>query len=47
MPQTETPLERFQGLIRELLRVEYSDLDFGLYRLLRLKRDGVEAFITR
>ncbi|MEO0080835.1 MAG: DNA methyltransferase [candidate division WOR-3 bacterium] len=47
MPQIETPLERFQGLIRELLQVDYSDLDFGLYRLLRLKRDEVEAFITQ
>lgn len=42
-----SPLERFQELIRELLQVEYSDLDFGLYRLLRLKRDEVEAFIAK
>jgi len=40
-------LERLQRLIRDLLQVEYSDLDFGLYRLLRLKRDEVEAFITK
>ena len=39
-------LKKLQRLIRDLLQVEYSDLDFGLYRLLRLKRDEVEGFIN-
>jgi len=32
----DTSLERFQILLRELFQYEHSDLDFGIYRLLRL-----------
>lgn len=39
-------LERLQALLRELLQLDLSDLDFGLYRLLRLKRSEIEAFLT-
>jgi len=39
-------LERFQDLLRELFQFETADLDFGMYRLLNLKRDEVEAFLT-
>jgi adenine-specific DNA-methyltransferase len=39
-------LQRFQGLLRDLFQFDLSDLDFGLYRLLRLKREEVEAFLT-
>jgi adenine-specific DNA-methyltransferase len=39
-------LARFQELMRELFQHDLSDLDFGIYRLLRLKRDEVEAFIN-
>ena len=40
------PLERFQQLLRDLFQFDLSDLDFGIYRLLRLKRDEVESFLT-
>lgn len=40
-------LERLQNLFRELFQLDVADLDFGIYRLLHLKRDEVEAFLTR
>lgn len=39
-------LERFQQLVRDLFLPDAADLDFGLYRLLRLKRAEIEAFLT-
>jgi len=39
-------LEQLQSLFRELFQYDCADLDFGIYRLLRLKRDDVEAFLT-
>ncbi len=39
-------LEKFQNLLRELFQFDMADLDFGLYRLLRLKREEIEFFIT-
>jgi adenine-specific DNA-methyltransferase len=33
-------------LLRDLFQLDLADLDFGLYRLLRLKRQEVEAFLT-
>ncbi len=41
-----TSLQRLQLLLRDLFQLDLADLDFGLYRLLRLKRDEVEAFLT-
>jgi adenine-specific DNA-methyltransferase len=42
----ELPLARLQALLRDLFQYDYADLDFGIYRLLRLKRGEVEAFLT-
>ncbi|MBI4661061.1 MAG: site-specific DNA-methyltransferase [Verrucomicrobia bacterium] len=42
----EEPLARLQALLRDLFQYDYADLDFGIYRLLRLKRVEVEAFLT-
>jgi adenine-specific DNA-methyltransferase len=39
-------LERLQALLRDLFQYDYADLDFGIYRLLRLKRGEVETFLT-
>lgn len=39
-------LEKLQNLLRDLFQFDQSDLDFGLYRLLRIKRDEIEAFLT-
>src|SRR5437773_5629171 len=46
MPMSEPPLARLQALLRELFQFDFADLDFGIYRLLRLKRGEVEAFLT-
>lgn len=45
MPQ-DNALQRLQALLRDLFQYDYADLDFGVYRLLRLKRNEVEAFLT-
>lgn len=39
-------LSQLQALLRDLFQLDLADLDFGLYRLLRLKREEVEAFLT-
>lgn len=39
-------LGQLQSLLRDLFQLDQADLDFGLYRLLRLKRQEVEAFLT-
>ncbi len=39
-------LSQLQDLLRELFQLEMADLDFGLYRLLRLKKEEIEAFLT-
>jgi adenine-specific DNA-methyltransferase len=38
-------LKRLKELFRELFQLDTADLDFGLYRLFRLKRSEVEAFL--
>lgn len=40
-----TPLEQLRGLLRELFQFDLSDLDFGIYRLFRLKQDELKLFI--
>jgi len=42
----ESHLEKFQQLLRELFQFDYSDLDFGIYRIMNYKRDVIEEFIT-
>lgn len=39
-------LDRLKDLLRELFQLDMADLDFGLYRLFRLKRGEVEAFLN-
>ncbi|MBI3302059.1 MAG: site-specific DNA-methyltransferase [Deltaproteobacteria bacterium] len=39
-------LSQLQNLLRDLFQLELADLDFGLYRLLHLKRQEVEGFLT-
>jgi adenine-specific DNA-methyltransferase len=42
-----TPLEKFQELLRELFQLkDAAELDFGIYRILNLKRVQVEEFIA-
>jgi len=44
MPEP-TALEKLQKLLRELFQFDLSDLDFGIYRLFRLKQNELKAFI--
>jgi adenine-specific DNA-methyltransferase len=46
MKQTDSQT-RLSSLLRELLQLDVADLDFGLYRLFRLKRGEVEAFLEK
>ena len=39
-------LSQLQNLLRDLFQLELADLNFGLYRLLHLKRHEIEAFMT-
>lgn len=45
MTEDISPIDRLRSLLTELLQLDHSDLDFGIYRLLRLKRAEVEAFL--
>ena len=40
-------LERLKNLFRDLFQLDVADLDFGIYRLLHLKRKEVETFLTK
>ena len=41
----ESPIEKFQRLLRELFQFDCADLDFGIYRIMNHKRDTIERFI--
>jgi len=40
-------LRRLKELFRELFQLDTADLDFGLYRLFRIKRVEIEAFLEK
>lgn len=39
-------LERFTKLLREIFELDKSDLDFGIYRIINLRRAQIEGFLT-
>lgn len=41
----ESPIEKFQRLLRELFQFDCADLDFGIYRIMNQKRDTIEKYI--
>ena len=41
-----TPLEKFQALLRELFQFEQADLDFGVYRIMNLRRERMERWLN-
>ena len=45
--QQQDSQARLKGLFRELFQLDVADLDFGLYRLFRLKRADVDAFLDK
>lgn len=42
----EEKLERFKSLLKEIFEVDKSDLNFGIYRIINLRKDRVESFIN-
>ncbi len=44
---SQTALEKFQQLLRELFEFDMADLDFGIYRILNHKRTVIEDFISK
>ena len=43
---SESHLQKFQDLLRELFQFDCADLDFGIYRIMNHKRDAIERFIS-
>jgi adenine-specific DNA-methyltransferase len=43
--QMTTPIEKFQTLLRELFQFEHADLNFGVYRIMNLRRDRMERWL--
>ncbi len=39
-------LKKFQGLLMEIFQFDSSDLDFGIYRILNLKRELINKYIN-
>ena len=40
-------MKRLKGLLRHLFQLDVADLDFGIYRIFRLKRKEIEAFLDK
>ncbi len=43
----DTPVYKFQKLLRELFQFDCADLDFGIYRIMNYRRGVIEKFITQ
>lgn len=43
---TATPFSQFQTFLREMFQFDHNELDFGLFKVLRLKRTYIEQFIS-
>ena len=41
------PFDRLKSLLREMFQLDRGDLDFGLYRIMAMKADEIEAFLDR
>ncbi|MEK6234855.1 MAG: hypothetical protein N2C14_09095, partial [Planctomycetales bacterium] len=46
LDQDAEHLGRLQALLRELFQLDAADLDFGAYRLLRLRREEIQSFLS-
>ena len=40
-------LDRFTKLLKEILELDKSDLDFGIYRVMNLRKTQIEEFLTQ
>ena len=39
-------LDRFTKLLKEIFELDKSDLDFGIYRVMNLRKTEIETFLT-
>ena len=39
-------LDRFTKLLKEIFELDKSDLDFGIYRVMNLRKTQIEQFLT-
>ena len=39
-------LERFTDLMKQVFELDKSDLDFGIYRIMNIRKDEIERFLT-
>ena len=42
---TYTSQQKLQALLRQLFRADNADLDFGIYRIINIRRDQIQEFI--
>lgn len=40
-----TPLQKTQSILKQLFRSDSADLDFGIFRIMNMKREQIEQFI--
>jgi len=45
MSKASSEFEQLQGFLKEMFQFDDHDLDFGIYRIVRLKRKFIESFI--
>ena len=45
-PGQSEKFERLRAVLREMFQLDRGDLDFGLYRIMNLKRTEVERFLS-
>ena len=39
-------LERFTTLMKQIFELDKSDLDFGIYRIMNIRKAEIEKFLT-
>jgi len=39
-------LDRFVGLMKEIFELDKSDLDFGIYRIMNIRKDEIQKFLS-
>lgn len=44
--RTSEKTDRFIGLMREIFELDKSNLDFGIYRIINMRRDDIEKFLS-
>ena len=46
-PESQDQFDRLKDILREMFQLDRGDLDFGLYRIMRMKAAEIEAFLDR